>query len=137
MRFMTRPLFQKVDCIMLCVPDLDEALAFYQGRLGHELAWRSEDAAGLKMPGTDTEIVLQTGRKGTEIDLLVYSADEAAAEFERAGGEIVVPAFDIQIGRCVVVRDPWGHELVLLDMSKGRLITDEQGRIIGNEPPGS
>ena len=43
--------------------------------------------------------------------------------------------FDIQIGRCVVVQDPWGNELVLLDMSKGRLRTDDAGNILGNEPP--
>lgn len=118
---------------MLYVPDLDAAITFYRDQLGHRLAWRTAEAAGLKMPDTDAEIVLQTGREGTEIDLLVRSADEAAVEFEKAGGTIIVPSFDIQIGRCVVVRDPWGHVLVLLDMSKGRLSTDEQGNVIGNE----
>lgn len=131
---MNPSLFHKVDCVMLHVPNLDEAIAFYQDKLGHPLIWRSQEAAGLKMPDTDTEIVLQTGEKGTEIDFLVASADEAAVTFERAGGRVVVPPFDIQIGRCVVVQDPWGHEFVLLDMSKGRLITDQAGNIIGNEP---
>jgi len=135
MEHMQKPLLQKVDCVMLYVPELEEAIAFYQHRLGHQLAWRSQDAAGLKMPGTDSEIVLQKGQNGTEIDFLVSSADEAAVEFEKAGGTIVVPPFDIQIGRCVVVKDPWGHQLVLLDISKGRLITDERGNVIGNEPP--
>ena len=51
-----------------------------------------------------------------------------------AGGSIVVPPFDIQIGRCVVVRDPWGTVLVLLDMSKGTLLTDGDGNVIGNQP---
>jgi len=51
-----------------------------------------------------------------------------------AGGTIVVPPFDIQIGRCVVVRDPWGTSLVLLDASKGLLITDADGNVIGNRP---
>ncbi len=120
---------------MLYVPDLEEAIAFYQDRLGHRLIWRIADAAGLSMPDTDAEIVLQVGQRGTEIDFLVPSADQAAIEFEKAGGTITVPPFDIHIGRCAVVKDPWGHELVLLDMSKGRLITDEEGRVIGNEPP--
>lgn len=131
------PLFQKVDCVMLHVPDLDQALAFYQDRLGHPLIWRIADAAGLQMPGTDAEIVLQAGPKQVEVDFLVQSADAAAVEFVKAGGAVVVPPFDIQIGRAVKVKDPWGNELVLLDMSKGRLITDDQGRIIGNEPVGS
>jgi lactoylglutathione lyase len=121
---------------MLWVPDLDEAIAFYRDQLGHPLIWRIPDAAGLKMPDTDAEIVLQTGRTRTEIDFLVGSADEAARKFEKAGGKIVVAPFDIHIGRCAVVKDPWEHELVLLDMSKGRLLTDEQGNVIGNEEVG-
>lgn len=119
---------------MFYVPDLNEAITFYRDRLGHRLAWRTSDAAGLKMPDSDAEIVLQAGRIRTEIDFLVSSADEAAKEFEKAGGKIIVPPFDIQIGRCVVVKDPWEHELVLLDMQKGRLRTDEWGNVIGNEP---
>jgi predicted enzyme related to lactoylglutathione lyase len=118
---------------MFYVPDLDKAIAFYQDRLGHQLIWRTSAAAGLSMPNTDAELVLQTERKGEEIDFLVASADAAASEFEQAGGKVIVPPFDIQIGRCVVVNDPWGNELVLLDMSKGRLLTDELGNVIGNE----
>ncbi len=133
---MPEPLLQKVDCVMLSVPNLDEGIAFYRDRLGHRLVWRSATAAGLKLPQSEAEIVLQTERKGLEVDFLVASADAAAAEFEKAGGEVLVPPFEIQIGRCVVVSDPWGNPLVLLDMSKGRLVTDEAGNIIGNEQPG-
>ena len=133
---MSQPLFKKVDCILLYVPNLDDALTLYRDRLGHSLIWRTAEAAGLRMPGTDTEIVLRTGDRGTEIDLLVDSADEAAKVFEQAGGTIVVPPFDIDIGRCVVVKDPWGHVLVLLDTSKGLYATDEQGNVTGNEAVG-
>jgi catechol 2,3-dioxygenase-like lactoylglutathione lyase family enzyme len=127
------PLFQQIDCIRLPVSNLDEALAFYRDRLGHELVWRSDRSAGLRMPDTDTEIVLHTEEHGQEIDLKVEAADAAAAQFVAAGGAILVPPFDIQIGRCVVVADPWGNPLVLLDTSKGLLITDEAGNIIGNK----
>ena len=44
----------------------------------------------------------------------------------------IVPPFDIQIGRCVVLEDPWGNPLVLLDTSKGLLKTDADGNVIGN-----
>jgi lactoylglutathione lyase len=118
---------------MLYVPDLEEDLAFYRDRLGLQLGWRIPDAAGLNLPGSDSEIVLQVGDRGTEVDFLVENADEAAVEFEQAGGQVVVPPFDIHIGRCVVVKDPWEHKLVMLDMSKGKLVTDEQGNVIGNE----
>jgi predicted enzyme related to lactoylglutathione lyase len=125
-------LFQKIDCVRLRVADLDSALAFYSDRLGHRLIWRTRNAIGLALPDSDAEIVLYTEDGGEEIDLLVASADEAAARFVDAGGQVVVPPFDIQIGRCVVVRDPWGNSLVLLDMSKGRLVTDADGNITGN-----
>jgi lactoylglutathione lyase len=130
----TRPLFQKIDCIRLHVFDLEAALIFYRDRLGHELVWRSDRAIGLRLPDTDAEIVLHIEEPGQEIDLKVESADEAAARFVEAGGTVLVPPFDIQIGRCVVVTDPWDNPLVLLDMSKGLLITDEDGNIISQAP---
>ena len=103
------PLFQKIDCIRLRVDDLDEALAFYRDRLGHALVWRAERSVGLRMPDTDAEIVLHTEEHGQEIDFKVASADAAAERFVAAGGTILVPPFEIQIGRCVVVADPWGQ----------------------------
>jgi len=140
---MHSPLFRKVDCVRLGVPDLEAALAFYRDQLGLGLVWRTETEAGLSLSDTDTEIVLQTEHPGLEVDLLVGSADEAAQIVEReaaqiverAGGHVRVPAFDIRIGRCVVVSDPWDNELVLLDLSKGRLRTDAAGNIVGQHPP--
>jgi catechol 2,3-dioxygenase-like lactoylglutathione lyase family enzyme len=129
----TKPLFRKIDCIQLAAPDLDAALSFYCDRLGHALIWRSATAAGLRLPDCDAELVLRSERPGLEVDLLVDSAGDAAREFVSAGGELLAGPFDIQIGRCVVVRDPFGNPLVLLDMSKGRLVTDEAGNITGNE----
>jgi lactoylglutathione lyase len=126
------PLIRKVDCVQFHVPDLEAGLSFYRDRLGHELIWRTETAAGLRLPDSEAEIVIQTERQEPETDLLVESADEAARSIEQAGGKIIVPPFDIQIGRCVVVQDPWGNRLVLLDGSKGMLQTDADGNVIGN-----
>ena len=127
------PLIRKVDCVRLFVPDLEAGLAFYRDKLGHELIWRTATAAGLRLPETDAELVIQTEEQRQEIDFLVDSADEAARFIEQAGGAVIVPPFDIQIGRCVVVEDPWGNPLVLLDMSKGLFTTDADGNVIGNE----
>ncbi len=77
------------------------------------------------------KIVLQTERDEPEVDLLVMSADEAAVRMVEAGGRVVVPPFDIQIGRCTVVEDPWGDWLALLDMSMGSLVTDSSGNVVG------
>ncbi len=128
-------LILKVDCVRLYVTDLEEGLSFYRDRLGHALIWRTETAAGLRLPDSEAELVIQTERQGPETDLLVDSADEAAKFIEQSGGKIVVPPFDIQIGRCVVVEDPWGNVLVLLDGSKGLLETDPDGNVIGNLKP--
>ena len=127
------PLIRKVDCVRLYVPDLEAGLAFYRDQLGHELIWRTPTAAGLRLPDTDTELVVQAEEQRQETDLLVHSADEAAQQFERAGGKVIVSPFEIQVGRCVVVEDPWGNPLVLLDLSKGLLKTDSDGNVIGNQ----
>ena len=132
-----KPLIRKIDCLQIPVPDLESGLAFYRDRLGHELIWRTETAAGLRLPDSDAEIVIQTEREGMEVDLLVGSADAAAAAIVVAGGSIVVQPFDIQIGRCVVVHDPWGNQLVLLDMSKGPLVTDTSANVISNASRGA
>jgi lactoylglutathione lyase len=131
---MIEPLIKKVDCVRLYVADLESGLSFYRDQLGLELVWRTKQAIGLRMPDDETEIVIHTEQQGPEIDLKVECADEAAIRVEGAGGEVVVPPFDIQIGRCVVIRDPWGNELVLLDTTKGLLVTDGEGNVIGNEP---
>jgi len=89
-------------------------------------------AAGLRLPESEAELVLQTEDSRQEVDFLVNSADEAAKFIEQAGGRVIVPPFDIQIGRCVVVEDPWRNPLVLLDTSKGLLKTDAEGNVIGN-----
>jgi predicted enzyme related to lactoylglutathione lyase len=123
-------LIRKVDCVRLYVPDLEAGMAFYRDRLGHPLIWRTR-AAGLRLPETDTELVIQTEEQRQEIDFLVDSADAAAGFVEQSGGKVIVPTFDIQIGRCVVVEDPWGNPLVLLDAGKGFLETDANGNVIG------
>ncbi len=104
------PLIRKVDCVRFHVPDLEAGLSFYRDRLGHELIWRTETAAGLRLPDSGAEIVIQTERQDPETDLLVESADEAARLIEQAGGQILVPPFDIQIGRCVVVAGSLGEQ---------------------------
>ena len=128
------PLIHKIDSVSFYVPDLEAGLAFYRDHLGLTLVWRVGHAVGLRLPGTDAEITLQDERTGQEIDFKVPSADQAARQFVEAGGTILLPPFDIQIGRAVVVQDLWGNSYVLLDVSKGLLATDENGRVIGSQP---
>jgi len=129
-------LFRKVDNHLLRVADLDSAISFYGDKLGHRLLWRSDEAAGFALPDTDAELVVHL-HIGPETDILVGSVDEAFAAILLAGGVAVQPPFDIAIGRCARIRDPFGNELVILDQSKGRLVTDSDGRVTGVEPRSS
>lgn len=124
------PLFQKIDCLQLPVKDIEAALEFYHDKLGLELVWRTDCAAGLRMADSDSELVLGVSENPPETDLTVESADDAARRFVEAGGTVVVGPFDIKIGKCVVVKDPWGNQLVLLDTTKGLLKTDENGFVV-------
>lgn len=124
------PLFTSIDCINLPVQDLEAALRFYRDRLGHRLVWRTDKAAGLAFGDGMTEIVIRQSPEPPETDIKVESAVEAAERFRAAGGDIVAGPFEIAIGQCVVVRDPWGNHLVLLDCSKGVLQTDAEGNVI-------
>ena len=133
---MTKPtqppgLLRKVDCVQLPVPDLDGGLAFYRDRLGHKLLWRTETAAGLRLGDSDSELVLQIQRPQPEVDFLVGSVDQAAAQLTRAGGRVVVEPFDIPVGRVAVVADPFGNPLTIVDLTRGRYRTDADGNVTG------
>jgi lactoylglutathione lyase len=130
---MTTPLFRKIDCLSIPVPNLDAALAFYSADLGHELIWRSSTAAGLRLPGSNAELVLHTENRPMEADLAVESVPEALVRFTSAGGMVLRGPFEIPIGLCAVVSDPWNNVLVILDASRGALHVDESKYVI--EPP--
>jgi predicted enzyme related to lactoylglutathione lyase len=123
-------LFRKVDCHSIPVADLDAALAFYRDGLGHELIWRDDSAAGLRLPDSDAELVLHTEKRPIETDLLVTSVPAAISRFVDAGGKVVAGPFEIRIGLCAVIEDPWQNRLVILDSSKGSLRTDAEGNVI-------
>ncbi len=101
------------------MPDLDTGLAFYRDRLGHAPIWRTERLAALRLAESETELVLAVDI-GPETDLLVSSVDAAVRGFVAAGGSIVAEPSDIPVGRVAVVRDPFGNELTLVDLSRRR-----------------
>ena len=122
-------LFRNIDCLMFNVGDLPGALEFYRGKLGLPLVWKTDQGAGLRM-GVSELVLNQGPPRPPETDIAVDSAPEAARRFVEAGGKIIAAPFDIKIGKCVVVADPWGNQLVLLDTTKGQLKTDAAGNVI-------
>jgi lactoylglutathione lyase len=84
------------------------------------------------MTDSASEIVVQTDRPELEANLSTTSADVAARRFVGAGGTLIVPPFDIAIGRCVVAQDPWGNRFVMLDRTGGRLRINANREVRGN-----
>jgi predicted enzyme related to lactoylglutathione lyase len=121
-----------VDAVTIPVPDLEQGMRFYRDTLGHRLLWRDDERGqlGLGMPGSATEIVL-TLRQRLEPDWLVESVAEAVAAVVAGGGRVLSPPADVPVGRIAVVVDPFGNQLVLLDLSKGRYATGPDGRVTG------
>lgn len=128
-------LLRSVDAVTVPVPDLDRGLAFHSGVLGHELQWRHDAVgqAGLRLPGSTTELVL-TLEQPYAPAWLVESAVEAARTIEAAGGRVVHGPRDVPVGTLVVALDPFGNRLVLVDLTKGRYATDDDGTVIGVRP---
>lgn len=84
------------------------------------MKWRNDAVgqAGLELPDGDSELVLTT-RQSYEPNWLVDSVDDAAGFLAGHGCDLVAAPFDIPVGRAAVVRDPFGNNLVLVDLSKG------------------
>ena len=126
------PVLRLVDAVTLPVPDLDQGLAFYRDELGHELLWRNDELgqAGLRLPDSGTEIVLST-RLEYAPNWLVASVDDAVERIVVAGGSVLAGPTQIPVGRLAVVADPFGNALVLLDLSAGHYVVDDNGQVTG------
>ncbi len=131
-------LFRLVDAVMVPVPDLDAGLSFYRDRLGHELVWRNDPIgqAGLRLRDSATELVLTTSLAYAP-NWLVDSTDDAVAAVVAAGGSVVSAPSDIPVGRVAVVADPFGNELIVLDLSRGPYRTDDTGNVTGQRDTGN
>lgn len=124
-------IFKNIDCIELYVSDLNEGIQYYCDSMGLKLLWRNEDMVGLGMENDMTEIVLQSQRKQVLVDIKVESVDESIEKIKEAGGTVEYGPFDVPIGRCAVILDKWDNKYVILDMTKGRYVTDEDGNVTG------
>jgi len=124
-------MFKNIDCIELYVSDLNEGIQYYCDSMGLKLLWRNEDMVGLGMENDITEIVLQSQRKQVLVDIKVESVDESIEKIKEAGGTVEYGPFDVPIGRCAVILDKWDNKYVILDMTKGRYVTDEDGNVTG------
>jgi lactoylglutathione lyase len=112
---------RKIDCVMVRVPDLTPAVEFYTRVFGLRSLWRDETAAGMGMPETDAEVVLHTMDLPADLSVhyLVDDVAAAVAMAQSAGCIVREPPFDIAVGKCSVLEDPFGNLVGILDMGKG------------------
>jgi predicted enzyme related to lactoylglutathione lyase len=117
-------MLRKIDCVMLRVDDLSAARQFYQQTLGLEPLWSDDHAVALAMPESEAEIVLHDDPdlpRDCNVHYLVDDVAEAVAELAAHGCQVIVAPFEVRIGKCAILTDPFGNSLNLIDMSKGPL----------------
>ncbi len=115
-------MFRKIDCIMIHVDDLEAAARYYSNIFGLRPVWRDETSVGLGLPETDAEIVLHCEPDIPENVAVHYLVDDvvAAVQFlKQQGCSVFAEPFDIVIGKCAVIKDPFGTMLYILDITKG------------------
>jgi lactoylglutathione lyase len=115
-------MLKKIDCVMIYVDNVDAAIAFYSRVLGLRPLWRDEQSVGMGFPESDAEIVLHddaTLPAKIDVHYLVDDVEQAVATLRTEGCTILIEPFDIVIGKCAVIRDPFDTTLSILDMSRG------------------
>ena len=117
-------MLRKIDCVMIRVEDVKAAMAYYSDVFGLLPVWWDETSAGLVFPGSDAEIVVHCNPdipSRVEVHYLVDDVVTAVQHLATNGCKILVEPFDITIGKCAVIEDPFGTRLCILDMTKGPL----------------
>ena len=117
-------MLRKIDCVMIRVEDVPTAMTYYTKVFGLQPIWWDEQSAGLGFPETDAEIVLHCKPdipSAVEVYYLVENVMVALDTLAAKGCSILAGPFDIAIGKCAVIADPFGTRLCLLDMTKGPL----------------
>jgi predicted enzyme related to lactoylglutathione lyase len=115
-------MLRKIDCVMIRVDDLEAAKKYYIDVFGLRPTWQDEESVGLGFPETDAEIVLHSDPgipSRVEVHYLVDDVSSAVKVLAEKGCAVLVQPFDIPIGMCAVIEDPFGTRMCLLDMSKG------------------
>jgi lactoylglutathione lyase len=117
-------MLRKIDCVMIRVDDIKAAMAYYTDVFDLRPVWWNDEAAGLALPETDAEIVLHRYEdipSPVEVYYLVNDVISAVQTLVARGCQMLVEPFDIAIGKCAIIRDPFGTRLCILDMTKGPL----------------
>lgn len=116
-------MFKKIDCVMVRVGDVAAGERFYSEVFGLKPLWREDGSVGMGMPETDAEIVLhnQAGiPHKVEVHYLVNDVVAAVKTYAEKGCRVLVQPFEVLIGKCAVIEDPFQTTICLLDLTSGR-----------------
>ena len=114
-------MLRKIDCVMVRVDDLEAASRFYARMLGLRPLWRDAVSVGMGLPDTDAELVLHTMDLPQEwgVHYLVDDVAASVSAWHAAGCVVRKPPFEVAVGWCAVLEDPFGNAVCILDLSKG------------------
>ena len=115
-------MLQKIDSITIHVRDAAEASDFYSEVFGLQPLWKDDQnaSAGLTFPDRNSEVILysDTVRPGEiEVNYLVEDVISAIQKYIDQGCTLAVEPFDVNMGKCAVIQDPFGIRLCIIDKS--------------------
>jgi lactoylglutathione lyase len=114
---------KKIDCVMVRVGDVAAGERFYSEVFGLKPLWREHGSVGMGLPETDAEIVLHSCAgipHKVEIHYLVDDVVAAVKSYAEKGCRVLVQPFDVLIGKCAVIEDPFQTTICLLDLTSGK-----------------
>ena len=116
-------MLKKIDCVLIRVNDVADAVNFYSDVFGLKPIWEDQQSqqAGLLFPESDTEIVLHCDPNipgQVEVHYLVDDVVAAIERYTEQGCKVLAEPFEVRMGKCAVIQDPFGTRLCILDMSK-------------------
>lgn len=114
-------MLRKIDCVMVRVDDLAAGADFYARNLGLRVLWRDESSVGMGLPETDAEVVLHTMELPAEwaVHYLVDDVRAAVRAWRAAGRVVRREPFEIAVGWCAALADPFGNAVCIIDLTKG------------------
>jgi predicted enzyme related to lactoylglutathione lyase len=115
-------MLRKIDCVMIRVEKVEAAASYYADVFGLQPLWSGDCSIGRVFRETDAEIVFHCDPKIPSSVKVYYKVDDvisAVANYAARGCEVLVAPFDITIGKCAVLKDPFGTRLCILDSTKG------------------
>jgi predicted enzyme related to lactoylglutathione lyase len=125
-------MLRKIDCVMIRVDAVEAAAAYYRDVFGLRPIWSGDGSIGLALAESDTEIVLHNDPNipsSIEAYYLVRDVIDEVKSYTEKGCHLLVAPFDIRIGKCAVIKDPFGTRLCILDITKGHRPSNLAGEL--------